>query len=95
MQKEAPMKDDTGTTTAWDFRRLFSGFAAVCLLGAGLMDVYHLATDGSFAFSWKGGDMAIYAWPGDWIAIAIFLVVEFIGGALCLRDFLRPARSRP
>lgn len=89
------MKDDPGTITAWTFRRLFSGFAGLCLVGAGLMDLYAIATAGSFDFSWKGGSSSTYAWPRDWIAILLFFVVEFGGGTLCLRDFLRPARSRP
>lgn len=89
------MNDDTGTTTAWTFRRLFSGVAGVCLLVAGFMDLYAIVTAGSFDFTWKGGPSSTYAWPRDWFGIALFFLVEFGGGALCLRDFLRPARSRP
>ncbi len=88
------MKDEPSATTAWTFRQIFSGLAGLCLLGAGVMDVHAVATTGSFDFTWKGGDSSTYAWPGDWFSILVFFLVEFGGGALCLMDFLRPARPR-
>ena len=65
------------------------------IMTAGVEEPNAIVTVGSFDFTWKGGSSSTYAWPGDWFGILLFFVVEFGGGALCLRDFLRPARPRP